>query len=368
VGQRRLFLCAPHSIKGSKRKTRSGNLYAVYSGQQGFIEYDLTEKKAVEPFRVYPHIEEAVREIKQKTGKEAKLSVNPDLSTTSMKVSGVLAAPSITSFSPTSISAGTSSVLTITGNGFNATRGTGYVEFRNSNNGASGWMQPLSTDYISWTDTEIKVMVPSAGSGTAGTGQIRVTNSDPSTITSTGTLTVTYAYSNVVHNSIAYKPVLLGRNGANGYTFRFNTSFAANTAAGAAFDRAMDSWSCATGMNWRLGTNVDTAVAAYDFANVVTFNSTMDPGTLATATSWYGGCDLGNGNFSWVVLEVDILFNSTHTWNYTTANAAGSEKDFESVAVHELGHAHQLTPYCELGLCDAFWHWLSYDCQNIVCR
>jgi hypothetical protein len=261
-----------------------------------------------------------------------------------------MAVPSITTFTPSSISAGTSSVLTITGTGFNASRGTGYVEFKNSNNGGSGWMQPLSSDYISWTDTEIKVVVPSNNSsgGTAGTGQVRVTNSDATTTTSAATLTITYAYSNVVYSppagtSIAYKPELIGTNGANGYTFQFSTTLAANAAAAAAFDRAMDSWSCATGINWRVGTTTAITGASKDGVNVIGFSSSLNAGTLASTISHYSGCGDNNGNILWALSEVDMLFNSTHTWNYTTANATGAEKDFESVSVHELGHAHQLT-------------------------
>jgi hypothetical protein len=349
IGQNGLFFCVPNTIKGSRRKVKVGTSYIIYSGQQGFIEYDLKEKKAAEPFRVYPSIDAAIGEIKIQTGKEKKLSDNPDLIKTTMITNRVLAVPSITGFSPSSISAGTSSVLTITGTGFNASRGTGYVEFKNANNGGSGWMQPLSSDYISWTDSEIKVMVPSSNGsgGTAGTGQIRVMNSDASITTSTTALNITYAYSNVVYSPggtpIAYRPELIGSNGANGYTFQFSADFAANAAAGSAFERAMDAWSCATGMNWRVGATTAITAANDDGVNVIGFSSSLNTGTLAVATSRYSGCVDGNGNIFWSVRELDILFNSTHTWNYTAANAANTEKDFQSVSVHELGHAHQLT-------------------------
>jgi hypothetical protein len=49
----------------------------------------------------------------------------------------VMVAPVITSFSPTTTTAGTKSVLTINGVNFGATRGSGFVEFRRGAGGAS---------------------------------------------------------------------------------------------------------------------------------------------------------------------------------------------------------------------------------------
>lgn len=67
----------------------------------------------------------------------------------------VISAPYVTSISPTSGGAGI--LVTINGFGFGATRGTNYVKFGNIQ----------ATSYYSWTNTQIKVYVPSgAGSGT----------------------------------------------------------------------------------------------------------------------------------------------------------------------------------------------------------
>ncbi len=61
--------------------------------------------------------------------------------------------PHIDSISPTSGVAGT--VVTVTGTGFGATRGTSYVSF--------GGVK--ATNYVSWSATQVKVKVPAAASG-----------------------------------------------------------------------------------------------------------------------------------------------------------------------------------------------------------
>ncbi len=43
-----------------------------------------------------------------------------------------------------------------------------------------------------------------------------------------------------------------------------------------------------------------------------------------------------------MVAELDIEFDSTYNWNYGPGAPAFSQYDFESVAVHELGHGQQL--------------------------
>jgi hypothetical protein len=67
----------------------------------------------------------------------------------------VQATPTITNFTPTSITSGTSSSLTINGTNFGATQGTGFVEFKNANDGGTTWVKPLTTDYVSWSNTQI---------------------------------------------------------------------------------------------------------------------------------------------------------------------------------------------------------------------
>ena len=159
---------------------------------------------------------------------------------------------------------------------------------------------------------------------------------------------MTYAITNVDYDGKGQYTEHLNDNTSGGYTFQFeSTDFATNTNAVAAFTRAMNTWICNTNMNWIIGANttVDTALA--DNINIVRFDNGMGlpSNVLGRATSRYSGCVNTGGDTVWTVIEIDVQFNDVAgslTWNFTTANATSLQYDFESVAVHELGHAQQL--------------------------
>lgn len=348
TGQSGIFFCMPSDkhIPG----VRKAASYMVYSSMQGFIAYDPHQQTATDPFTRYNTIPDAAAAVKRFTQTEKRIRENPDLKE---NTSGIAlrptAEPSISSFLPTTIPAGTGAILTISGSSFGAVRGTGFVEFRNADNGGTGYMKPLATDYVSWTDTEIQVMVPSSGIGFtgAGTGTFRVANSDPDTGTSPGILTIPYSYSNPQDGTQSYIPVHYAQNGAGGgYTFQFETNFAANTAASAALARALQTWVCNTSMNWNIGstTTIDSSVS--DGVNVIRFEqgNELPAGVLGVCISNYGGC---GAPITAVVTDIDMIFDNqasgTFTWEYGPATPSASEVDFETVALHELGHGHQLS-------------------------
>lgn len=353
VGETGVFFCMPPGKHIAGRRAMKGNVYMVYSSLQGFIAYDDQTNSAADPFTRYNKITEAGQAVKRLTGFEKRISDRPTSSTNKeYEVMGTLAAPVITGLSPTTIPAGTDAVLTITGSNFGATQGTGYVEFRNANSSnPAAFVQPLASDYVSWTDTEIRVKVPSTTltGPSAGTGNIRVTNSDPATTTSSGVVTIPYAYTNVADGATLATatseiPNHIDLDGSGGYTFRMNTGFNANTPAKNAFLRAMQTWTCNTDMNWKMGpvTAVDTV--AYEGVNIVRFDSNDDElpaGVLGRCSSWYGGCG-ASSPYLWVVIEIDVVFDDERTWQFGPADPAAGEIDFETVALHELGHGQQL--------------------------
>ena len=362
-GQMGVFFCETSRISDPQSK-RSEPEYMVYGSLQGFIRYSLSDGTASEPFRKYNGIETDVyNSITTITG-AAPLEVaeNREL-INSYKSQGNLfpnAVPSLSSFTPTTITAGTDQVLTITGIGFGIAQGTGFVEFKDSDDGGATLVKPLASDYVSWTDTEIKVHVPSqtlGSTGTAGTGTIKVTNSDPASVTSAGTLTIEYAYSNVLDAGTdgggagfpdtSQMPDHIRDDGVDGYIFTMETGEFTPTAADDAFLRAMNTWTCATGINWTTTTGVtDTNIE--DDINVVRFaDDETDPlpaGVLGRASSYYDGCAVAAGYFTWEVDEIDIKFDdqATVSWEFGPALPIAGESDFESVALHELGHTHLL--------------------------
>ncbi|MFC7667372.1 IPT/TIG domain-containing protein [Hymenobacter humi] len=147
-----------------------GRAWTPYGSEQGFIEYNLAERTASEPFRTYPALDGAFyKELSRFTGQARRvLQANAALAAPAAPAlqRGTLA-PSISSFSPQTLPAGAGAILTLNGNDFGASRGSGFVEFRNGDDGGATRVKVPDRDYVSWTNTRIQVRVPSATGGEA---------------------------------------------------------------------------------------------------------------------------------------------------------------------------------------------------------
>lgn len=343
-GETGIFMCEP--VKRSRvlpQNTTGLSRFQAYASVQGFIKYDLNEGTASDAFKKYLDIENEL----YKTFSPAlnyKIVVPFDINSIQIPASRIT---SISGFSPTTISAGTGSVLTINGSGFGASRGSGTVRFKDADNGGSTYINPLPSQYLSWSDNQITVQVPAG----AGTGIIEITQGV--TYTSAAPITISYSRSNYDYDMgfglQAWPPDHINNNGSGGYTWQMNADFDANAPARAAFLRAFNAWRCGTDINWNLGTTTPVNSAAGDGQNVISFDnaSPLDPGILGVCYSYWSGCTPDNINAVWWVEELDIIFDDESniaplTWEFGTSAPSGSEYDFETVAIHELGHGHQL--------------------------
>lgn len=312
-------------------------VYEAYASAQGFIKYDVANDVAVEPFNTYQNASTSLyNTITQYTGLNYTQikPVNPFQAAVSHgnTVQNVAA---ITSFSPTTITAGTFSVLTINGSGFGSVATASLVGFKNADDGGATNISPDPSEIVSWTATQIQVKVPSK----AGSGVIRVNGSN-----STASLTIPYSHLNVTYSGAVYNTKHINQSGG-GYTWTYNTNFNTNAPAKAAFQRSLQSWRCATYINWPTSATTSTITAsANDGINIVTFNSGLGAGILGQCGSYFSGC-VNGGNTEFYVDEMDIQFSTTPgggTWQYGPTAPSASQYDFESVTVHELGHGHQL--------------------------
>ena len=265
----------------------------------------------------------------------------------------------IVSFSPTETSAGTQSVLTITGTNFGTIKGN--VSFYNADNAGASFVNALGTQILTWTDTLITVEVPSE----AGTGKVKVIHNDGTSMTSNNDLTITYAQANIITDHlnsgvyVAYPTQLVNGNGSGGYTWQMSSEFAQVPEAKETFKKALDTWRCETEINWLLNeTDLVTEAGAQhkavlDDKNTITFDSSTStvpnedlPDTvLGLRTSYYSACDVvinGVPSLEWYIREFDIVFDDEADWNFLTETPGATEFDFESVALHELGHCRQL--------------------------
>ena len=338
-----------------------GAAWTAYGSQQGFIQYDLSTGAAAEPFRTYPEVGAAFyRTLTSLTGQTPQtVQANPALTAARRRLALAARgeAPVISTLAPATITAGTGAVLTITGAGFGAVRGAGFVEFKNADDGGKTYTKPLETDYVAWTDNQIQVRVPSysADAHPAGSGTVRVTAADQTAATSAAELTVLYAIANVQETTtkVLYRPGHLNQNNTGGYTFRFDPGFASNAAASQAWQRALATWRCQTGVNWEVGpTRTGSGGVASDSTNAVGFDQqntptggsqTLPVNVLGRTTSYYSGCYRPDNSVFFYVREIDMQFSGAANWQFGPAAPGVVQIDFETVAVHELGHAQQLS-------------------------
>lgn len=348
VGQVGMFTCVPVTRAKNLPLTRAGlPRFEAYASIQGFVKYNLGTGHANDVFRSYNNFENDIYDVVAPAGPHQYRKVKDfPFSNERSDNPSVQAGPSIDACTPLTVSAGTGSVITIDGVGFGATQGVNVVRFPNADDGGATMITPLPTQYITWSDTQIRVEVPQ----NAGTGSFEVTNG--STATSPFVLTIEYAHLNVDFDpgsgTTAYQTDHINDNGSGGYTWRMNTAFDADASASASFMRAFDTWRCETGVNWTIGATTSINDAVSDGTNIICFDNTapLSAGILGVCYSYWSGCASGP-TIVWYVNELDIIFDEGSnitplTWEYGPAAPSGSEYDFETVAVHELGHGHQL--------------------------
>lgn len=350
AGQQGIFFLVPAPWAGV------APAYAAYASSQGAITYDLALGTAAEPARAYASWAEAAQQTMELSGQAPQVlrANNRLLAAQQLAASRAVAratqrtqAPVISSFSPAQTTAGTGAVLTLRGSGFGSSRGTGGVLLANADDGGATTTRVLDRDYLSWSDTQIQVRVPSLATDghPAGTGLVRVTTSDGSSVTTASALIIRYALTNIDNTTgtLVDRPNHVATNGAGGITYRFGPNFRANTAAGAAWQRALAQWRCGTGVNWELGADATANTIASDNANVIAFDEGSLPArVLARTTSYYQGCYTPQGEVVFYVSEIDQQFTTSLPFQFGPGRAGGGQYDFESVAVHELGHAQQL--------------------------
>jgi len=338
------------SIQSTDKST--SKKFMPYGAMQSFYKYNLYDDLVVNPFTKQEGIATSFyNDIKviTKTDFVEVAKFNVSETNKSLNVSKTSVTPVISSFNPTTLTAGTKSQLTINGSGFG---GSGKVSFPDANAGGSTFVDALASQIVSWSDSQIIVEVPSD----AGTGKFRVTNDDtPTPLSKVSSTDLTVSYSELTYEydpgtgTKAYPIQHYGQSVNGGYIWRMQTDFFNDTehpGAKASFERALETWRCNTKINWTISTTPNaTDVVANDGTNIIRFDngSELDPGVLGTCYTWaarYTGCSTG-ASVQYFVKELDIVFDDTTSWYFGTDDPL-LNYDFESVAVHELGHGHQL--------------------------
>ena len=242
--------------------------------------------------------------------------------------------------------------MIIEGSGFGTN--PGVVAFPNADDGGGNSILVAGSDLMYWTDTAIRLKVPKE----AGSGTLFIQNTSGTMLGSTA-VTIKWALNPLYHDYKSFTTKTRQRihfidaNENGGYTIQLNTTtgFSSNTGAVAAFKRALSTWQCATDVNWVLEESGTAELAANDGICVMTFSKTLPSGVLALTSSRYKGAARSSctGHKTlWRLKEFDIEFAdpsslpTNFSWNYSENTPTAAEFDFESIALHELGHAHGL--------------------------
>jgi hypothetical protein len=235
--------------------------------------------------------------------------------------------------------------IIINGSGFGNIAGS--VVFPNADNGGASKIGQVSvTDILSWTDTKIRVKIPFQ----AGTGTLNIIDGAASVLASSP-IKIDYsiiafysAYSGYTSASRHFVE-LVDKNKLGGYTFFYTNSMDAVPAAKSKFEAAMNTWRCASNVNYQISPTLSTTqkISPVDEINIVTFDNTgLSTGVAARCNVRYKGkanatCD--KENTFWYIADIDIQFSTSYSWYFGNDTPTNIEVDFQSIALHELGHS-----------------------------
>ncbi|WP_228852798.1 T9SS type A sorting domain-containing protein [Aegicerativicinus sediminis] len=330
-------------------------MFAPQMGIQSYFAYNLFEDTAVNPFAKIQGIEDKFYPFLTSLTKTSMTDLNTvDLaSQISQLKNSQRSSLAINSFTPTTSTGGTQSKLTISGVGFGTQKGEVY--FANADDGGATYIKAYDAQIISWNDIKIEVEIPSK----AGTGRIRVITASNTTFNSTQTLTINYSFANVGYNladssadpNDDYQTQLAEYNSDGGYEFLLNTNLESNPQAANIFRTSIQEWTCVSDVNFVVNSTTTNLGKANDGNNVIIFGP-LDSGTLGTTYLSYTGCikPATNNEIIWFPVDMDIVFNNDNiNWYFGAGNPSQSQYDFKSVAIHEIGHAHQLEHIIDSG-------------------
>ena len=321
--------------------------YSPTEGVLGFIRYDLVIWEAQGVYESYPEITEGFYEQVTSTIGALPLTIrlwdaqDNELSGEASMERAIVSENRGEGTSSFEVHAGVGDELSITGADFGEEQGS--VLFPDANSGGQRYIAALPHQIKEWTPSRITMEVPYR----AGTGKIRIDKADGSSLIGNDDLPIGYDHINVQYTDAggrkAYETQLVSDNGSGGYNFQFQTDFAANVGASTAFKNLLETWGCATGVNFRVGETTEVDEDARDGINIVRFDNGDELGgrTLAYARSRYRGC-YQDGTIKWFVDEIEVVVNDDYDWYYGDEIPGPSQFDFETVMLHEIGHTQQL--------------------------
>ncbi|MCZ2130266.1 MAG: T9SS type A sorting domain-containing protein [Bacteroidia bacterium] len=256
----------------------------------------------------------------------------------------------ITSFSPDTVRGGVGDTLTVRGFQFGPIQGNGNLYFTNSETPTNNSYIPLEpSDYLLWSDTLIKIIVPSIDTGAnvdpIGSCKFIIQNNVGEKDTANQRLEILYSIYNYRKPTAEKVPEVFIKRQSDGYRFHVDTLIYQNDSAMWCIQKALYEWRCATGVNMYI--EKDTfglpKVPFFDSVNYIFYtNQGFRP--AVTHSKFY----IFNTN-TIPLAEIDIEINKNiKPFHYDTLGAVPKGKaDFYAIMLHEIGHAVQQNHVCD---------------------
>ncbi|MDR2011356.1 MAG: T9SS type A sorting domain-containing protein [Bacteroidales bacterium] len=255
--------------------------------------------------------------------------------------------------------AGVGDTLVIRGYNFGNTKG--ILKFSTADDGGQTFLNALDDQYyIEWTDTVIKVIVPSLvykgyeddpykkWSGGAGTGPIRIITTEGDSCTSNVDLNIPYSITNHRYNANAtIKRVYLARKNCEyDFVFTMHENYRDDAVRIETIETALDKWSELTGLSLVLERDASDNLVFVNSMNIANKNI-IGPRTSGT------GVMGAVRRFSMDIIDGDTVYfrdlrshilikdppASDVTWNYSLSGTVpAGEASFYHAFLHELGH------------------------------
>jgi SprB repeat len=254
-----------------------------------------------------------------------------------------------------------SSILTIPGYGFGSQKG--HINVGNAD--GPGTITLDSMDILYWSEYLIKVKMPSymladtnhsITPTTPGSGPFTVYNACGNSVSNN--LQINYNIENAYcPHYIKVRPNIVMVNEAESFNFECDTSISHHPAAFACVKKAIRTWNCYTGVNWKLSNDTNIALDttlrdgisdiyfSYSNANfpssstlMVTLQQILPdcPTSIGDSVAFYDEAD--------IKIRLNRYLPSGKSWSYDTTNniVVGNYDYFYDAILHELGHAHGL--------------------------
>ncbi|MEK0421725.1 MAG: hypothetical protein RLZZ161_1576 [Bacteroidota bacterium] len=236
----------------------------------------------------------------------------------------------ITGISPKQIIGGKGEVLTITGNGFGNSRGSSYVSFFREGNTYTDATTGNGFNYLSWTNTQIKLEMPVAFSNKL---KVNISGTD---YLSADTLKVKANLGYRQANPLLYD-LLTDNNKKGGVTWLVHPVYWNNTEIKQAIADVVQEFRCKTGVNYIIEPLTQwTPLNLGQGKHIIAPDSSL--GVVGYNDRLWASCIVGAETFYHNQTQL-LRFNTQQNWYYGKGQPPAGAAKFRYVLFHEMGHS-----------------------------